>query len=62
MRILPRRTSRTKESLHEEDTTKEFAAGAEGRVVRRIEVTVERETLSIVVRRPAGPKAEDAGK
>lgn len=62
MRILPRRTERAKETPHHEDTTKEFAAGTEGRVVRRIEVTVEREILSILVRRAPPVKADEAGK
>jgi hypothetical protein len=51
MKIVPRRTLVAEEAAHQEDTTAEFEAGTEQRGHRRMTVTVERETLSVLMRR-----------
>ena len=53
MKILPRRASLAKQAAQQEDTTAEFEAGTELRAHRRTTVTVDRETVSFLVRRPA---------
>jgi len=50
MKIEPRRSTPAKQTAQQEDTTTEFEAGAETRVHRRIQVTVERETVSFLIR------------
>jgi hypothetical protein len=63
MKIEPRRASLAEEAAHQEDTTPEIFLGTEHRAHRRTTVTVERETLSILMRRPvAGPVAESAAQ
>jgi hypothetical protein len=52
MRILPRKSQPAEGITQQEDTTTEFEAGAEARGHRRIAVTIERETLSFLTRRP----------
>ena len=47
-----RRAPSAQEPAHQEDTTTEFSAGTKQRVNRRTTVTVERETVSFLVRRP----------
>jgi hypothetical protein len=56
MKIEPRRAPLAEQAAQQEDTTSEIEAGP--RVHRRIQVTVERETLSFLVRRPMAPSAE----
>jgi quercetin dioxygenase-like cupin family protein len=62
MNIEPRRGTPAKQTAQQEDTTTEFEAGAETRVHRRIQVTVERETVSFLIRRvviePSAASAE----
>jgi hypothetical protein len=52
MKILPRKAQLAEQSTQQEDTTTEFETGAEGMGHRRIAVTIERETLSFLTRRP----------
>ena len=59
MKIEPRRAPLAEEAAHQEDTTPEFLAGAERRAHRRTTVTVERETLSILMRRTVVPPADE---
>jgi len=60
MKIVSRKEPVAEEAAQEEDTTAKFA-GAEARVHRRTTVTVERETLSILMRRPVvEPDGADA--
>ncbi len=53
MRIEPLKLPLAKEPAQQEDTTPEFEAGTGSRAHRRITVTVERETVSILTRRQA---------
>jgi hypothetical protein len=52
MKIVPGRRQLADEVAQEEDTTTEFPTGPEQIVHRRTTVTVERETVSFLVRRP----------
>jgi hypothetical protein len=52
MKNEPHKLPLTEEAARQEDTTPEFGAGAGRRAHRRMTVTVERETLSIFMRRP----------
>jgi hypothetical protein len=51
MKIVPHRATLAEGAAQQEDTTANFSAGTEGSGRRRIVVTVERETLSIFMRR-----------
>ena len=51
MKIVSRKEPVAEEAAQEEDTTPEFETGTGIRVHRRITVTVERETVSIITRR-----------
>jgi hypothetical protein len=63
MKIEPRRAPLAEEAAHQEDTTPEISPRTERRAYRRTTVTVERETLSILMRRPvAEPVAEPAAQ
>jgi hypothetical protein len=52
MKIVPRRAAQADDAAQQEDTTTEFPAGPEQMVHRRTTVTVERETVSFLMRRP----------
>jgi hypothetical protein len=54
MKISLRKAAAAEDPRQQKDTTKETGAGMERRVHRRIEVTVEREVLSMLIRNPAG--------
>jgi hypothetical protein len=59
MKIEPRRLPQAQPTAQQDDTTTEFGAGTEPRIYRRTTVTVERETVSVLLRRPAdGDKSE----
>jgi hypothetical protein len=58
MKIEPRLASQAEQPAPQEDTTTEFPAGTEPMAHRRTTVTVERETLSYLIRRPVGGAAE----
>jgi hypothetical protein len=61
MKIEPRRAPLEEAAAHQDDSTPEFEARAGHTVHRRTTVTVERETLSILIRRPvAEPMANPA--
>jgi hypothetical protein len=51
MKIEPRRAPPTEEAAHQEDTTTKFEAEPKRTAHRRTTVTVERETLSFLIRR-----------
>jgi hypothetical protein len=53
MKSEPRRAPPPEEVAHKEDTTMEFEPGAARAGHRRTTVTIERETLSFLIRRPA---------
>jgi hypothetical protein len=53
MHIKPRRGAPTEQAAHKEDTTAEIEAGPQNQVLRRTTVTVERETVSVLMRRTA---------
>jgi hypothetical protein len=59
MKILPRRPPPAKQAAQQEDTTTEFETGDGPMAHRRVTMTVERETLSFLMRRPVA--APDAG-
>jgi hypothetical protein len=62
MKIEPRRAPLAEAAAHQDDSTPEFEAGTGPTVHRRTTVTVERETLSILMRRPiVAPADELAG-
>jgi hypothetical protein len=52
MKIVPGRRQQADEAAQEEDTTTELPAAPEQMAHRRTTVTVERETVSFLVRRP----------
>jgi len=56
MKIKVRRAAPAVMAAQPEDTTTEFTAGTEQRVNRRTTVTVERETVSFLRRRPVVEK------
>ncbi len=58
MKIEPRRAPPTEEAAHQDDTTGELEPGAGRTGHRRTTVTVERETLSFLVRRTVANPAE----
>lgn len=63
MKIEPRRLPLAQEAEQQEDTTPEFETGTGSRAHRRITVTVERETVSILTRRQVIPvAAQPAGE
>ena len=63
MKILPRRAQLAEDGTQQEDTTTEFEAGTERMAHRRTTVTVERETVSVLIQRPvAEPPAQSAGE
>jgi len=63
MKIKPRRAPVVEEASHPKDTTLEFEAGSRHRVHRQTTVTVERETVSFLIRRPvAGPETAPAAQ
>jgi len=53
MKISLRKAPATEDPRQQKDTTKETGAGMERSVHRRIEVTVEREVLSMLIHKPA---------
>jgi hypothetical protein len=62
MKIEPRRAPLAEAAAHQDDSTPEFEAGTVPAVHRRTTVTVERETLSILMRRTrVAPADEPAG-
>jgi hypothetical protein len=60
MKTEPRRLPLAKGAAQQEDTTPEFEIGTGSRAHRRITVTVERETVSFLVRRQAATVAAQA--
>ena len=58
MKIEPQGTPST---AHPKDITPEFEAGTEPRVHRRTTVTVERETISVLVRRSVVEPVTESG-
>ena len=56
MKMKARRAAPAVVAAHHEDTTTEFEAGTEQRVSRITTVTVERETVSFLRRRPVVEK------
>jgi hypothetical protein len=59
MKIEPRKGPVAEEATHSEDTTTEFKAGPQRLGHRRTTVTVERETVSFLLRRPVTPEANE---
>jgi Arc/MetJ family transcription regulator len=57
MKIEVRKAPPREEGAHQEDTTPEFEAGARRSTHRRTTVTVERETVSFLVRRAVAEAA-----
>jgi hypothetical protein len=63
MKIEPHRAPLAEAAAHQDDSTAEFEAGTVQTVHRRTTVTVERETLSILMRQPvAEPVAEPSAQ
>jgi hypothetical protein len=61
MKIFPRRALPVKQAAQKEDTTADSEACMEPRVHRRIEITIERETVTLLVKgRPEAGAAEQA--
>ena len=61
MKIEPNREPLAEQAAQQEGITTEFEAGTEPRVLRRTTVTVERETISVLMRRAAaGPQNQPA--
>jgi len=58
MEIEPSRMPLAEQATQQEDTTREFEARTEAMAHRRTTVTVERETLSFIIRRPIVETAE----
>jgi hypothetical protein len=52
MKMKPRRTPLEQEAAHQHDTTQKIKTAAGNPMHRRTTVTVERETISVVLRRP----------
>lgn len=49
------------QAAQQEDTTAEFEAGMEQRGHRRMTITIERETLSVLMRRAGSVETKQAG-
>jgi Arc/MetJ family transcription regulator len=62
MKVRPRRGAPLGQAAHKEDTTAEIEAGAPNQVLRRTTVTVERETVSVLMRRTVTAPAVSFGE
>jgi hypothetical protein len=60
MKILPPRALQATQAAQQEDTTSDFEAGMEQRGHRRMTITIERETLSVLMRRTGPAQTEQS--